>query len=153
MSFVLKTLVSVILCVLVLSSSPCSSSETTWQHDRSAGSKAYELGSYSEAARQFEAALKKVESGAAQETDIALCCSLLANAYKAQGRYPEAEPLHKRSLAISEKVLGPDHPAVATSLNNLAELYRTQGRYPEAEPLYKRALAIKKKRTVPIIQK
>ena len=34
-----------------------------------------------------------------------------------------AEPLIKRSLAIREKVLGPDHPDVARSLNNLAELY------------------------------
>ncbi len=46
---------------------------------------------------------------------------------------------------IKEKVLGPDHPRVATSLNNLAALYQAQGRYTEAEPLYKRALAIRKK--------
>ena len=32
----------------------------------------------------------------------------------AQGRYAEAEPLYKRSLAISEKALGPDHPDVGT---------------------------------------
>ncbi|MFH0910158.1 MAG: tetratricopeptide repeat protein, partial [Planctomycetota bacterium] len=50
-----------------------------------------------------------------------------------------------RSLAISEKALGPDHPDVATSLNNLAELYRAQGQYAAAEPLYKRALAILEK--------
>ena len=40
------------------------------------------------------------------------------------GRYSEAEPLYKQSLAIREKVLGPNHPDVAASLNNLAELYR-----------------------------
>jgi CHAT domain-containing protein/tetratricopeptide (TPR) repeat protein len=66
----------------------------------------------------------------------------LARLYRAQGRYAEAEPLCKRSLAITEKALGPDHPDVAQSLNNLALLYRAQGRYAEAEPLYKRALAI-----------
>ena len=38
--------------------------------------------------------------------------------------------------------MGPDHPDVATSLNNLAWLYHAQGRYAEAEPLYKRSLAI-----------
>ena len=42
---------------------------------------------------------------------------------------------YKRSLAIREKSLGPNHPAVATSLNNLARLYRAQGRYADAEPL------------------
>ena len=40
---------------------------------------------------------------------------------------------------------GPDHPTVATSLNDLATLYQAQGKYAEAEPLYKRALAIREK--------
>ena len=44
-----------------------------------------------------------------------------------------------------EKALGPDHPEVATSLNNLAVLYSAQGKYAEAEPLYKRSLAIHEK--------
>ena len=39
------------------------------------------------------------------------------------------EPLYKRALAIREKALGPDHPDVATSLDNLAALYRAQSRY------------------------
>ena len=60
-----------------------------------------------------------------------------------QGRYGEAEPLIKRSLAIREKVLGRDHPDVARSLNNLADLYERQARYDDAEPLYRRALAIR----------
>ena len=46
-----------------------------------------------------------------------------------------AEPLYERALAIREEVLGAEHPAVATSLNNLAGLYQKQGRYAEAEPL------------------
>ena len=62
-----------------------------------------------------------------------------------QGRYAEVEPLYRRSLAIYERALGPDHPSVGTSLNNLAELYRAQGRYAEAEPLYRRSLAIREK--------
>ena len=63
----------------------------------------------------------------------------------AQGKYVEAEPLYKRSLAIKEKALGKDHPDVALSLNNLAVLYDSQGKYVEAEPLYKRSLAIREK--------
>ena len=53
--------------------------------------------------------------------------------YRDQGRYADAEPLYKRSLAIREKALGPDHPDVAMSLNNLAAFYRAQGRYADAE--------------------
>ena len=46
---------------------------------------------------------------------------------------------YKRSLAIREKSLGPDHPDVAISLNNLAALYRDQGRWAEALPLVRTA--------------
>ena len=69
----------------------------------------------------------------------------LAKLYDAQGKYAEAEPLHKRALQIREKALGPAHPNVATSLNNLALLYDAQGKYAEAEPLHKRALQIREK--------
>ena len=69
----------------------------------------------------------------------------LANLYQAMGRYAEAEPLYRRSLAILEKQLGPDHPDVAASLNSLASLYQAMGRYAEAEPLYRRSLAIEEK--------
>jgi tetratricopeptide (TPR) repeat protein len=66
----------------------------------------------------------------------------LARLYETQGRYADAVPLYKRSLAIFEKALGPDHPDVAQALNNLAVIYVDQGRYADAEPLYKRSLAI-----------
>lgn len=50
---------------------------------------------------------------------------------KSQGWYAEAEPKYLRSLAIRESVRGPDHPDVATSLNNLASLLHRQVRvYP-----------------------
>ena len=59
-----------------------------------------------------------------------LALNNLAVLYDNQGRYAEAEPLYKRSLAIREKALGPDHPDVATALNNLAELYTTRAATP-----------------------
>jgi Tetratricopeptide repeat len=43
------------------------------------------------------------------------------------GRYGEAIPLATRALAIREKVLGPEHPNTATSLNNLGVLYDATG--------------------------
>ena len=61
------------------------------------------------------------------------------------GKYAEAIEIAKRSLALAEKQLGPDHPDVGQSLNNLALLYDKQGRYGEAEPLYKRSLALSEK--------
>ena len=61
------------------------------------------------------------------------------------GDYAGAEPLFRRALAINEKALGPDHPAVATDLNNLALLLQNKGDYAGAEPLFRRALAIREK--------
>ena len=43
-----------------------------------------------------------------------------------QDKYDDAEKLYKRSLAIEEKVYGPDHPDVATGINNLAALLEYQ---------------------------
>ena len=70
---------------------------------------------------------------------------LFASFYKIQAKYNLAKSLFLRSLEIREKVWGPDHPYVATSLNNLAMLYVAQGDYVQAEPLFKRALAINEK--------
>nr|MBP9089826.1 tetratricopeptide repeat protein [bacterium] len=77
--------------------------------------------------------------------DVASSLNNLAELYRTQGRYADAEPLFKRSIAIRESKLGAEHPNVATSLNGLALLYKTQGRYADAEPLYKRSLAILEK--------
>jgi hypothetical protein len=57
----------------------------------------------------------------------------------------QAEPLFRRALAIREKVLGPDHPDTAQSINNLALVLYAKGDYAGAEPLLRRALAIREK--------
>lgn len=62
-----------------------------------------------------------------------------------KGRFIEAIPFAKRSLVITEKVLGKEHLYVAATLNNLAMLYLEQGNYQQAEPLYQRSLKIKEK--------
>ncbi len=59
-----------------------------------------------------------------------------------RAQYTEAKPLYQRAIAIGEQTLGPEHPTLATWLNNLALLYQRQGKYEQAEPLYQRAIAI-----------
>ena len=56
-----------------------------------------------------------------------------SDTYDTQGKYTEAEPLYLRALAIREKLLEPDDPYFAQSLNNLALLYyRACRRVPRA---------------------
>ncbi len=69
----------------------------------------------------------------------------LAELYRAQGRYAEAEPHYQRALAILEKVLGPEHPDVATSLENYAALLRETEREDQAEEMEARAKASRAK--------
>jgi hypothetical protein len=48
----------------------------------------------------------------------------------------------KRSLAIREKILGPEHPNIANGLCSLASLLQYKGEFKKAEPLLRRALGI-----------
>jgi tetratricopeptide (TPR) repeat protein len=66
--------------------------------------------------------------------------------YYSQGRYAEAEPLYKQALEMAKKALGPEHPHVATGLENYAELLRKTNREDEAIKLEKEAQAIRNKK-------
>jgi tetratricopeptide (TPR) repeat protein len=133
-----------LLC-LVLWSTYASAQDRAWQSYIDAAVEAYVEGDYAEARKQFERAVKTAEAFGLEDPRLATSLNGLAETYRAQGHYAEAEPLYKRSLAIREKTLGPEHPDVATSLNNLAGIYKVQGHYAEAEPLYQRSLAIYEK--------
>ena len=80
-----------------------------------------------------------------EDTIIAKYLNLQGVALLGGGKYAEADSPLKRSLAIREKALGPEHPDVATGMNNLAGLYKIQSKYTQAEPLFKRALDISEK--------
>ena len=67
----------------------------------------------------------------------------LAALYYNQGKYAQAEPLVQRALAIWEKTLGPEHPTVATVLENYALLLREMKRGAAARELEARAQAIR----------
>ena len=54
-----------------------------------------------------------------------------------------AESLYQQALAIVKKTLGPDHPYVATVLENISELYKETGRMDEAKRVEERANAIR----------
>ncbi|MBX0329920.1 tetratricopeptide repeat protein [Oscillochloris sp. ZM17-4] len=80
-----------------------------------------------------------------EDADAATLCIWLGRHLDRLGAYAEAQPYLERALAISERVLGAEHPDTATSLNNLAGLYRAQGNYEAARPLYERALALRER--------
>jgi tetratricopeptide (TPR) repeat protein len=89
--------------------------------------------------------LLALDAAHARDRDEASELIKRADALYEARRYVDAELLYKRSLAIREKVFGPNHPDVAISLNQLGVLYDTQSRYDDAEQLFKRSLAIREK--------
>jgi len=61
------------------------------------------------------------------------------------GRYEGAEPLYRRALEASERVLGKEHPNTLVYENNLAALLMSKGNYKGAEPLYRRELEVRER--------
>jgi CHAT domain-containing protein len=67
----------------------------------------------------------------------------LANVYRIQGRYADAEKLFRDGLAEEEKATGPEPPhayAMASLLTGLADIYRDEGKVDDAVPLLQRAI-------------
>jgi tetratricopeptide (TPR) repeat protein len=64
-----------------------------------------------------------------------------------QGRalYPVARQNFERAIAIGERDLGTEHPAVATQYNNLGLVLQNIGDYPVAKSYYERATATREK--------
>jgi len=89
--------------------------------------------------RGAEAALRR--SGSDPITEGHLWDSL-GGAFRLQGKYDDARAYYERALAVWEGALGPDHPKVATALNNLGLVFHAKGRYEEARRHHLRALSI-----------
>jgi tetratricopeptide (TPR) repeat protein len=59
-----------------------------------------------------------------------------------QGKYEEAEEMHRQALRLRETVLGKEHPDTLTSMNNLASVLSNQGKYEQAEEMLRQALRL-----------
>jgi len=128
--------------------------------------KAYQGGDLAEAEKLLLAAEQDSEKkGEERNLELADILRDLGLVYSTSGRQDEAEAAIRRSLKIrmaalpadsqdiaecfnpialvkKEREFGPEHPEVASSLNNLAGFYRGLGRSADAEFLYKRSLSV-----------
>ena len=66
----------------------------------------------------------------------------MAGVYEDLGEYGKALEYYKKDLAISERVLGTEHPSTATTYHNMANVYYYQGDYSKALEYYGKDLAI-----------
>jgi tetratricopeptide (TPR) repeat protein/predicted Ser/Thr protein kinase len=75
----------------------------------------------------------------------ALLLNNLGQVFLRQQRLAEAAEFHHQAVALTTRVLGPEHPDVGRWLSNLALVAREQGHYEQAERDHRRALAITEK--------
>jgi hypothetical protein len=54
----------------------------------------------------------------------------------AQGKYEQAEEMHRQALGLSETVLSKEHPDILMSMSNLANILSDQVRYEQAEEIH-----------------
>jgi tetratricopeptide (TPR) repeat protein len=80
-----------------------------------------------------------------QHPDVAMTLDSLVTLYYERGEYRKAEPLSARAIAIYEDKLGPNHRALATSVENRAFVLRKLGREDEAEEIEEWAAAIRRR--------
>ena len=62
-----------------------------------------------------------------------------------KGQYREAEALYRQTRQLTEKVLGPEHPATLASIMGLASSLCQQGKYVEAEALHRQTRQLTEK--------
>lgn len=87
-----------------------------------------------------------IEATIGTETaEYATALTWLGNFNIRDGAISQAHQQLGQALAIYQRLLGPEHPAVAVAENNLADTLMLQGAYAEALPLYERSLAIREK--------
>jgi hypothetical protein len=60
----------------------------------------------------------------------------LANVLGNQGKYKQAEEMHRQALRLMETWLGKEHPSTSTSMNNLVKVLSDQGKYKQAEEMH-----------------
>ncbi len=69
----------------------------------------------------------------------------LAEFFRSQREFSKAESIYQQALSLKEHANGPDHPDVATILENYAALLRESDRPEKAQQLESRAKAIRAK--------
>jgi tetratricopeptide (TPR) repeat protein len=78
-------------------------------------------------------------------SEVPLLLSRAAAYFYQRNQLLEAESLSLQALAIQEKLLGWEHPDIASRLNNLAWVYHARGKYDQVEALFQQALELRER--------
>jgi serine/threonine protein kinase/Tfp pilus assembly protein PilF len=89
----------------------------------------------------YQRSLNILETAQAPATDVSQVLGDLATVYEREQRWDLAKQTYERALSIDRRILGNDHPRVASHLHNLAVVAQNMGDLKRAESLYRDAIA------------
>src|ERR1700694_2641591 len=89
---------------------PASMGPNNWEKEYADGKAAYAAGNYREAEKQLKAAYKSTREFASNDPKLLNTLNDLAQVYRAESKYQDAEPLMDRYLTLRERFLGKYHP-------------------------------------------
>lgn len=115
----------------------------SWETYTGHGRAAYDAGRYAEAERMFVAALREARALGAGSVRLIASLQDLVRVYVTVHRYDRAEPLLREAIALQERIVGPNHPAVADLLEELVIVLENQGRATDALAIEDRIRAIR----------
>jgi tetratricopeptide (TPR) repeat protein len=116
-----------------------------WESLTKSAERAFQQGNLAEAEASWLAALEETRDFAHDDPRTAFTVDCLAEVTAKEGKSVLSELFYKQAVHLRTQALGPDHLAVAASLNNLAKFYYTQQKYTSAEPLAIRFIQIYEK--------
>jgi serine/threonine protein kinase/tetratricopeptide (TPR) repeat protein len=100
----------------------------------------HQQGQFSDAKDLYKRSLDILENTQAPATEVASLLDDLAQVYAREQQWVLAKQTYERALEIDRRVLGDDHPRVATHLHNLAVVAQNIGDLKQAETLYRDAI-------------
>lgn len=75
-----------------------------------------------------------------EDTVVQESLSRLANLYHWQGKFEEAEQIHKQLLSYEKQTLGEEHIATLVAMGHLAVIYNDQGKWDATKELEKKII-------------
>ena len=117
-------------------------STITYERCIEAASIALAGGDHASAERALRAAIQTIESVEGAQLELASALSRLGALKQEMGSYAEAEEIFRRTLNVTERVVGSDDLRLVTALTGLGAARIMRGAPEEAEPVITRALTI-----------
>ena len=118
--------------------------QTEWERAHETGVQAAAQSHFSEAEKLLSQSLTIARRSAQVSPLVARSLLDLAEVYRTEGKYGEAEPLYQQASEVSTRQYGESSPEIAEVLDRHAELYKTLNDFGCAQPMLEKAFEIRK---------